>query len=83
ITALSYILLLPLLLIMPQSKQPSWATIYHAPPPVKYPYDPTEALGDLPGVSYALELFLASHMVESEEYCHKSDENKERLYFAT
>ncbi|KAF8070007.1 hypothetical protein FPV67DRAFT_1753952 [Lyophyllum atratum] len=62
---------------------PSWANMYDAPPPVKYPYDPKEALDDLPGVSYALQLFLASHMVESEEYCHTSDERKERLYFAT
>lgn len=61
----------------------SWSTIYTAPPPVKYPYNPKEALSDLPGVSYALEMFLASHMVESEDYCNKSDEKKERLYFAT
>ncbi|TFK32750.1 hypothetical protein BDQ12DRAFT_475905 [Crucibulum laeve] len=56
---------------------------YAAPPPVKNPYKPSEALDDIPGVSYALELFLASKMLESEEYCHKSDEKKERLYFAT
>ncbi|KAG6864918.1 hypothetical protein C0991_006406 [Blastosporella zonata] len=63
--------------------QPSWATVYHAPPAVKYPYVESEALGDLPGVCYALEMFLASHMVESEEYCHESDKAKERLYFTT
>jgi hypothetical protein len=45
-------------------------------PSVKVPYTPQEALDDIPGVSHALELFLASHMVESEEYCHKMDENK-------
>ncbi|KAF8801787.1 hypothetical protein BYT27DRAFT_7197766 [Phlegmacium glaucopus] len=61
----------------------SWTSIYTTPPSVKYPYDPTEALGDLPGVSHALDLFLASHMLESEDYCNKSDEKKERLYFAT
>ncbi|RDB18771.1 Tetratricopeptide repeat protein 39B [Hypsizygus marmoreus] len=63
--------------------QPSWRTIYSSPPPVKAVYTPREALSDLPGISYALELFLASKMVESEEYCHRSDEKKERLYFAT
>ncbi|KAF5368262.1 hypothetical protein D9615_010361 [Tricholomella constricta] len=66
-----------------QSPSPSWATIYHEPPAVKYPYNPKDALADLPGVSYALELFLSSHMVESEDYCHKSDDAKERLYFTT
>jgi hypothetical protein len=43
---------------------------------VKNPYDDNAALDDIPGVSYALEMFLASHMVESEEYCHKSDPQK-------
>lgn len=55
---------------------PSYQSIYTSPPPVAYPYEPTEALGDLPGVSYALEMFLASHMVESEDYCNKSDIKK-------
>lgn len=55
---------------------PSYQSIYTSPPPVAYPYQPTEALGDLPGVSYALEMFLASHMVESEDYCNKSDIKK-------
>ena len=36
-------------------------------------YNQEYALNDLPGVAYALHLFLASHMVESEEYCHKCD----------
>ncbi|KAJ3905420.1 hypothetical protein F5879DRAFT_950591 [Lentinula edodes] len=62
---------------------PSYQSIFNSPPPIKYPYRPNEALGDIPGISYALELFLASHMVESEDYCNKSDVNKERLYFAT
>ncbi|KAG6915424.1 hypothetical protein DXG01_011573 [Tephrocybe rancida] len=65
------------------SAQPSWSTIFHAPPDVKYPYVEEEALGDLPGVCYALEMFLASHMVESEDYCRDSDTTKERLYFTT
>ncbi|KAJ3812186.1 hypothetical protein F5876DRAFT_87865 [Lentinula aff. lateritia] len=62
---------------------PSYQTIFNSPPPIKYPYRPNEALGDIPGISFALELFLASHMVESEDYCNKSDVNKQRLYFAT
>jgi len=58
------------------SPTPSSKPVYTSPPAVKVPYDPHEALDDIPGVAYALELFLASHMVESEEYCHKMDENK-------
>ncbi|KAF8057392.1 hypothetical protein FPV67DRAFT_1527200 [Lyophyllum atratum] len=65
------------------SPSPSWATVFHEPPAVKTPYGPDEALNDLPGVRYALDLFLASKMVESEEYCHASDANQERLYFVT
>ncbi|KXN89075.1 Tetratricopeptide repeat protein 39B [Leucoagaricus sp. SymC.cos] len=63
----------------------SWKPNYdlHSPPDVTRPYKAEEALGDLPGVSYALEVFLSSHMLESEEYCHKMDVTKERLYFAT
>lgn len=53
------------------------------PPLPKGSYRPGGALEDIPGISYALHLFLASHMVESEEYCIKSDPKKERLYFAT
>ncbi|KAK0467451.1 hypothetical protein IW261DRAFT_1574184 [Armillaria novae-zelandiae] len=52
-------------------------------PYVKTPYDPNEALDDIPGVAHALELFLNSHMFESEEYCLQSDPKKERLYFST
>lgn len=62
---------------------PSYQSIYTEPPLVKQPYDPTNALLDLPALSYALDLFLQSHMLESEEFCHKSDEQKERLYFST
>jgi hypothetical protein len=47
-----------------------------SPPPVKTPYVVEDALDDLPGISYALEIFLASHMLEAEEYCHKSDPEK-------
>ena len=49
---------------------------YTSPPLVKKTYRRSEALDDIKGVSYALELFLGSKMVEAEEYCHKSDENK-------
>ncbi|KAG6875979.1 hypothetical protein C0993_006436, partial [Termitomyces sp. T159_Od127] len=66
-----------------QDSQPSWVPHHTAPPPVKHPYVAAEALGDLPGVTYALETFLNSRMLESEEYCHTSDVRKERLYFAT
>lgn len=57
---------------------PSWKPNYDLrhPPDVIRPYDAEEALEDLPGVSYALEVFLSSHMLESEEYCHKMDETK-------
>ncbi|KAJ7200812.1 hypothetical protein GGX14DRAFT_466162 [Mycena pura] len=61
----------------------SYRSIYPDPPPVKVPYKAEEALDDLPGVIYALDQFLASHMHESEDYCNQSDEKKERLYFAT
>ena len=57
-------------------RKESWTSIYSIPPSVKYPYNPVDALADIPGISYALDLFLASHMLESEDYCHKSDEPK-------
>ncbi|PBK72107.1 hypothetical protein ARMSODRAFT_743500 [Armillaria solidipes] len=52
-----------------------------AGPVVKTPYVPNDALDDIPGFAHALDLFLASQMVESEEYCSKSDPNRERMYF--
>lgn len=63
-------------MLSPLMEEPSYKSFYPSPPPVKYPYNPAEALDDLPGVSYALEQFLMSHMLESEEYCDKSDERK-------
>ncbi|KAI0049076.1 hypothetical protein FA95DRAFT_1489914 [Auriscalpium vulgare] len=54
-----------------------------SPPSTKWPYTPNTALDDIPGVSYALDLFLKSLMVECEDYCHASDPKKQRLYFAT
>jgi hypothetical protein len=55
---------------------PSISVISRMPPPINEPYEAADALEDLPGISYALELFVASHMLESEEYCHKSDPEK-------
>ncbi|KAN0103880.1 Protein of unknown function (DUF3808) domain containing protein [Russula decolorans] len=53
------------------------------PPPVSsWPYSHSAALDDIPGIAYALDTFLKSQMVESEEYCHRNDPKKERLYFA-
>lgn len=46
------------------------------PAPPKGSYSPKNALDDLPGTHYALELFLASKMVESEEYCDQCDPKK-------
>ncbi len=45
-------------------------------PVVTGTYSPKSALDDLPGASYALQLFLESHMIEAEEYCHKNDSTK-------
>ena len=40
-------------------------------------YDPEkDALGDITGIRYALELFLSSHMVESENFCQEMDPAK-------
>lgn len=62
----------------PTTDPPSWKPIYdlNSPPDVARPYEPEEALEDLPGVHYALEVFLSSHMLESEEYCNEADEIK-------
>lgn len=49
--------------------RPSYESIYNSPPSIAYPYVPTAALGDLPGIAYALELFLSSQMLESEAFC--------------
>ncbi|KAI0920179.1 hypothetical protein AcW1_001987 [Taiwanofungus camphoratus] len=46
-------------------------------------YSPEESLGDISALVYALHAFLASHMVESEDYCRRYDPKMERLYFAT
>ena len=46
------------------------------PPQYKGSYTQQKALEDIDGVCYALHLFLASHMLEAEEYCNKSDPQK-------
>jgi hypothetical protein len=46
------------------------------PPAVSWPYSRSAALDDIPGIAYALETFLKSQMVESEEYCHRNDPKK-------
>lgn len=52
------------------------------PPPLEegpastWPYSHTIALDDIPGIAYALDTFLKSLMVESEEYCHRVDPRK-------
>ncbi|CCM00537.1 uncharacterized protein FIBRA_02571 [Fibroporia radiculosa] len=54
-----------------------------APSVSKGPYSQEKALDDVPALSYALHLFLSSHMVEAEEYCSRCDPKREHLYFAT
>ena len=53
------------------------------PAPPEVPYTQQKALSDLPGIAYALHLFLASHMLEAEEYCNKSDPPKYVVVFVT
>ncbi|KAL0953074.1 hypothetical protein HGRIS_007274 [Hohenbuehelia grisea] len=69
-------------IISAETTKPTKTLAFSNPPAVKWPYRQDAALDDLPCMQHALELFLASHMVESEDYCHRSDEKKERLYFA-
>jgi hypothetical protein len=45
-------------------------------PAVTWPYSQSVALDDIPGIAYALDTFLKSLMVESEEYCHRVDPRK-------
>ena len=52
---------------------PAWI---QEPPLPKGAYVQQRALDDIPGIAYALHIFLASHMLESEEYCNKSDPKK-------
>ena len=48
-------------------------------PPVLNPYSMKNSMSDLPCAAYAIDLFLASHMLESEDYLHKGDPNKWRM----
>ncbi|KZT18713.1 hypothetical protein NEOLEDRAFT_121846 [Neolentinus lepideus HHB14362 ss-1] len=68
-----------------QIVEPAESSDIPPPPPgiPKNPYLPEYVLDDIPGIRYALDLFLASHMLESEKYCDQCDPKKERLYFAT
>lgn len=61
----------------------SYTSRFTSPPVTVYPYTHDVALTDLPGVSYALELFLSSKMFESEAYLKEQDKDMERLYVAT
>lgn len=45
-------------------------------PPVKNPYSMANSMCDIPCAAYALDLFLASHMLEAEDYMHKGDPQK-------
>lgn len=53
-----------------------WESPLTSPPAIKTPYKPEQALEDIPGLAYALQLFLESRMMESEEYCRKSDQSQ-------
>lgn len=45
-------------------------------PPVQHPYSMENSMSDLPCAAHALDLFLASHMFESEDYLDKGDPKK-------
>jgi hypothetical protein len=54
------------------------------PPPIfKQPYDQSRALEELPGVTYALSLFLSSHMLETESWIEANNPNRDMLYFSS
>ncbi|EJF58913.1 hypothetical protein BD309DRAFT_970426 [Dichomitus squalens] len=65
----------------PAGKNELW--VNPAPPLPRTSYRPENALDDIPAISYALHVFLRSHMVESEEFCKEYDPRMERLYVAT
>ncbi|KAF4567143.1 hypothetical protein EYR40_006137 [Pleurotus pulmonarius] len=65
------------------SSPTSYASPFTLPPSIPQPYNPASALGDIPAIAYALELFLSSKMVESEKFLLDCDPTMERLYFAT
>jgi len=45
-------------------------------PTSRWPYSHDVALDDISGIAFALDAFLNSRMVESEEYCHRNDPRK-------
>ncbi|KAI0691583.1 hypothetical protein C8Q76DRAFT_862098 [Earliella scabrosa] len=54
------------------------------PPLPTGPYAPDKSLtADIAAVTYALHVFIGSHMHESEDYCRQYDPTMERLYVAT
>lgn len=61
---------------------PDVTTFIIPPPPLgvvhhEGTYNPEkDALRDIPGLRYALDLFLSSHMVESENFCREMDPAK-------
>ncbi|PIL26355.1 hypothetical protein GSI_12111 [Ganoderma sinense ZZ0214-1] len=65
--------------------EPKADELWVAPAPglPKGAYQPGKALEDIPAITYALHVFLRSHMHESEDYCREYDPKMERLYVAT
>ncbi|KAI1787088.1 hypothetical protein LXA43DRAFT_1184699 [Ganoderma leucocontextum] len=55
----------------PKPKDELWVT--SAPALPKSAYQPGKALEDVPAITYALHVFLRSHMHESEDYCMEYD----------
>ncbi|KDQ50613.1 hypothetical protein JAAARDRAFT_41924 [Jaapia argillacea MUCL 33604] len=47
------------------------------------PYSKLNALDDIPGIHHAVELFLASKMIESERFCLQEDPERQSLYYTT
>lgn len=54
----------------------SYESIYPSPLPVKAPYNPANALDDIPCAGYSLNLFLSSKMHEAEDYMSESDKKR-------
>ena len=52
------------------------AALLEEGPGVTWPYSQDVALNDISGIAFALDAFLNSLMVESEEYCHRKDPRK-------
>lgn len=68
----------------PEQTTSRWPTLpwgATAPKPPKRPYSSGRVLDDIPSLSYALHLFLASQMVESEEFCKECDPNRYAIHF--